>query len=77
MDAGLHAWRAAGEGLAAWAKEGLYGAVEVRDSQLITADPRSFWNGDCLEIFVDTADDKRHREYRGRRPSVLVRAAGR
>ncbi|MGD0093662.1 MAG: sugar-binding protein, partial [Planctomycetota bacterium] len=47
----------------AWAKEGLYGAVEVHDSQLITADPRSFWNGDCLEIFVDTSDDKRHREY--------------
>lgn len=48
----------------AWAKEGLYGAVEVRDSQLVTADPRSFWNGDCLEVFVDTADDKSHREYR-------------
>ena len=47
----------------AWHKEGLYGAVEVRDSQLSTADPRSFWNGDCLEIFVDTADDKRQREY--------------
>ena len=47
----------------AWAKEGLYGAVEVHDSQLLAADPRSFWNGDCLEIFVDTSDDKRQREY--------------
>jgi len=47
----------------AWAKDGIYGAVEVHDSQLSAADPRSFWNGDCLEVFVDTADDKRQREY--------------
>jgi hypothetical protein len=45
----------------AWGKEGLYCGVEVQDSVINTADPRSFWNGDCLELFVDTADDKRHR----------------
>jgi hypothetical protein len=47
----------------AWSDDGLYGAVDVHDSKLSAADPRSFWNGDCLEIFVDTADDKRQREY--------------
>jgi len=47
----------------AWSPDGLYGAVEVHDSKLSAADPRSFWNGDCLELFVDTSDDKRHREY--------------
>jgi hypothetical protein len=46
-----------------WSEEGLWGAVEARDSRLITADPRSFWGGDCLEIFLDTRDDKRHREF--------------
>jgi hypothetical protein len=47
----------------AWSPEGLYGAVEVHDSKLIAVDARSFWNGDCLELFIDTADDKRHREF--------------
>ena len=45
----------------AWSPEGLFGAVEVRDSKLQTSDPRSFWAGDCLELFLDTRDDKRHR----------------
>lgn len=45
----------------AWSKQGLYGAVEVRDAKLQVSDPRSFWAGDCLEIFLDTRDDKRHR----------------
>ncbi|MCY3021020.1 MAG: hypothetical protein NTW87_18550 [Planctomycetota bacterium] len=47
-----------------WSTDGIYGAVEVHDSQVSTADPRSFWNGDCLELFLDTADDKSHREFR-------------
>ncbi|HEY3323278.1 MAG TPA: sugar-binding protein [Planctomycetota bacterium] len=47
----------------AWSPDGLYGAVDVHDSKLSAADPRSFWNGDCLELFVDTADNKAHREY--------------
>jgi hypothetical protein len=45
----------------AWGTKGLYVAVDVKGSKLQAGDPRSFWTGDCLEIFVDTADDKRHR----------------
>jgi len=47
----------------AWSERGLTGAVKVGDSRLIAADPRSFWNGDCMEIFVDTTDRKTHRGY--------------
>jgi len=47
----------------AWSADGIYGAVDVHDSKLNAADPRSFWNGDCLEVFIDTADDKRQREF--------------
>jgi hypothetical protein len=47
----------------AWSSEGLYVGLEVKGSKVQVADPRSFWNGDCLELFIDTADDKRHREY--------------
>ncbi len=47
----------------AWAPEGLYIAAEVRDSRIKVADPRSFWNGDCIELFVDTKGDKRHRSF--------------
>lgn len=47
----------------AWAPEGLYGAVEVADATLKQKDPRSFWAGDCLELFVDTRDAKRARRY--------------
>ena len=45
----------------AWAKEGIYGAVMVRDSKVQVQDPKSFWAGDVLELFIDTADDKRPR----------------
>lgn len=47
----------------AWAPEGLYIAMQVEDSRLNATDPRSFWLGDCLELFIDTADDKKHREF--------------
>lgn len=47
----------------AWAPEGLYVALRVEDSVLNTTDPRSFWLGDALELFIDTADSKRHREF--------------
>ena len=47
----------------AWAPEGLYGAVEVRGATLLQKDPRSFWAGDCLELFLDTRDEKRTRAY--------------
>ena len=45
----------------AWAKEGLYGAIEAHDSKLLVKDPRSFWAGDALEIFIDSADNKQPR----------------
>jgi hypothetical protein len=45
----------------AWATEGIYTAVVVHDSKLEVKDPRSFWAGDTLEMFLDTADDKRPR----------------
>jgi hypothetical protein len=45
----------------AWAKEGIYGAVAVRDSKVQVHDPKSFWAGDALELFLDTADNKRPR----------------
>lgn len=45
----------------AWALEGLYVAVEVRNSIVKVADPKNFWTGDCLELFIDTRNDKRPR----------------
>ncbi len=47
----------------AWAPEGLYGAVEVKDSRLINQDPNWFWACDCLEIFLDTRNDKAVRDF--------------
>jgi hypothetical protein len=45
----------------AWAPEGLYGAVEVHDSRVLVKDPKSFWAGDALELFLDSADQKQAR----------------
>jgi hypothetical protein len=45
----------------AWAPEGIYGAVVVRDSKLQVQDPKSFWADDALELFIDTADNKEPR----------------
>jgi hypothetical protein len=45
----------------AWAKEGIYGALAVHDSKLQVKDPTSFWAGDALELFLDTADNKQPR----------------
>ena len=47
----------------AWAPEGLYAAVEVEGAVLDKTDPRSFWAGNCLEIFLDTRDEKGGRAY--------------
>ena len=46
----------------AWAKEGIYGAVVVHDSKLQVTDPKSFWAGDALELFLDSADNKQPRD---------------
>ncbi len=48
---------------AAWSSEGLYMAFRVKDSGLHTRDPKAFWGGDCLELFIDSADNKSHREF--------------
>jgi len=47
----------------AWSPDGLYIAAEVRNSVVKVADPRSFWTGDCIELFVDTRNDKRPRSF--------------
>lgn len=47
----------------AWSPKGLYVAVDVHDSKATALDPRSFWAGDALEIFVDTSDKKTSRAY--------------
>ena len=47
----------------AWAPEGLYVGVEVPNALLEKSDPRSFWDGNCLEIFVDSRDEKGTRAY--------------
>ena len=36
----------------AWAPEGLYGAVEVKNSKGKVKNPREFWDGDALELFI-------------------------
>jgi hypothetical protein len=45
----------------AWSSKGIHGAIEVADAGSKQTDPRSFWAGDCIELFIDTADDKGHR----------------
>jgi hypothetical protein len=47
----------------AWSPKGLYVAADVHDSKAIAPDPRSFWVGDVLELFVDTRDRKTPRKY--------------
>ena len=46
-----------------WSPEGLYVAAEVRDSIVKVTDPHNFWTGDCLELFIDTRNDKRPRSF--------------
>lgn len=47
----------------AWSSEGLYIAAKVHNSIVKVPDPRSFWTGDCIELFVDTRNDKRPRPF--------------
>jgi len=37
---------------------GLHLACRVGRSKAAASDPRSFWHHDCLEVFIDSADDK-------------------
>jgi len=48
---------------AAWSSKGLYVAAEVHDSKVSVPDPRNFWTGDVLEVFLDTHDKKTPRKY--------------
>lgn len=47
----------------AWSPNGLNVAVEVQDSKGTVPDPKSFWDGDVLELFVDTHDKKEKRGF--------------
>ncbi len=47
----------------AWAPEGIYGAVEVKNSRIVNQDPKWFWACDALELFLDARGDKTQREY--------------
>ena len=44
----------------AWSPEGLYGAVEVKNSQGQTKHPATFWEGDALELFLSTDPSKKN-----------------
>ncbi len=44
----------------AWAPEGLYGAVEVKNSKGSVKNPREFWDGDALELFISTGTAKKN-----------------
>ncbi len=46
-----------------WSSEGIWIGVEVHNSKAIVPDPRSFWVGDVLELFVDTHNSKSPRKY--------------
>ncbi|NRA38024.1 MAG: hypothetical protein HRU15_07785 [Planctomycetes bacterium] len=48
---------------AAWATEGLYLGFIVENSKMIGEEPHSFWNGDVIEILLDTNDNKNHRDF--------------
>ena len=41
----------------------VYIAVDVHDSKAQVPDPRSFWSGDVLELFLDTRDKKTPRAF--------------
>jgi len=47
----------------AWSPEGLYGAVEVKNSQGLTKHPRTFWEGDALELYLSTDPAKKNNAF--------------
>ncbi len=47
----------------AWSPEGLYGAVEVKNSQGQVKHPRTFWEGDALELFLSTDPAKKNNAF--------------
>jgi hypothetical protein len=50
---------------AGYSKDGIYMAVNVKESTVAENDPRAFWAQDCIEIFIDSAYDRKERnEYK-------------
>jgi hypothetical protein len=47
----------------AWGDDGIYGALDVRDSKTLDQAPRTFWQGDFFELFLDTGDNKTQRTF--------------
>lgn len=47
----------------AWSPDGIYGAVEVKNSRASVPNPKEFWAGDVLELFISTQADKRQNAY--------------
>lgn len=43
---------------AAWSDQGLYLGLEVKGKSRYKVDPRNYWEGDCLELWIDTRDVK-------------------
>ena len=41
-----------------WNDDGLYFAVEVPRKKSYKIDPKNYWHGDCLELWIDTRDVK-------------------
>ncbi len=45
----------------AWSPKGLLVGVNVHDSQVVVKNPKEFWDGDTLELFINNqADQKKH-----------------
>lgn len=47
----------------AWAPEGLYGAAEVKNSQGQVKTPKTFWDGDALELYLSTDPAKKNNAF--------------
>ncbi len=48
----------------AWSEEGIYVGFAVDDSKIIGSEPHNFWNGDVIEVLIDSGDNKEHRFFK-------------
>lgn len=46
-----------------WREAGLFVALSVPDKTRVRVDPQHVWEGDCLEVWIDTRNDKTRREF--------------
>ena len=53
---------AAAEVHMAYSDEGLHLAFKVGNSKVTVTDPKAFWSQDCVEVFIDTQNDKKERK---------------